>query len=82
MRLQEVTKCDQMFKALCALHNRLIKVDGLNTNWMGIRQGNTTHAMDVQASLRRVEEMGVGMVEGGEIFLSNYNCDLEEEVEE
>ena len=27
-----------MFKTLCGLHNLLIKVDGLDTNWMGVEE--------------------------------------------
>ena len=34
MIFQKVEHCDMLFKTLCALHNLLIKEDGLDTNWM------------------------------------------------
>ena len=38
MKFQKVEECDNFFKTLCALHNMLIKSDGLDTNWMGYDQ--------------------------------------------
>lgn len=38
MRFQKVKECDKLFKISCALHNMLIKSDGIDTNWMGYDQ--------------------------------------------
>ena len=38
MRFQKVDECDMLFKSLCALHNYLIKEDGLDTNWLGYEE--------------------------------------------
>ena len=36
--ISKVEHCDMLFKTLCALHNLLIKEDGLDTNWMGFEE--------------------------------------------
>ena len=38
MRFQSVDTCDKLFKTLCALHNLLIKADGLDMNWLGYEE--------------------------------------------
>ena len=40
LRFPRVDKCDKLFKTLCALHNFLIKADGLDTSWMGIEESH------------------------------------------
>ena len=43
MIFQKVEECDMVFKTLCAIHNFLIKEDGLDTNRMGYEEA---HAED------------------------------------
>ena len=43
MIFQKVEECDMVFKTLCAIHNFLIKEDGLDTYWMGYEEA---HAED------------------------------------
>ena len=33
MRLQSIECCDQIWLTCCALHNRLLFIDGLDKNW-------------------------------------------------
>ena len=40
MRFQKVEQCDMLFQTLCALHNYLIKEDGLDTNWMHFEEAH------------------------------------------
>ena len=34
LRLSSIKKCDDIWKTCCALHNRLLFVDGLHENWL------------------------------------------------
>ena len=38
IRFQSVENCDKLFKTLCAIHNLLLKADGLNIDWMGYEE--------------------------------------------
>ena len=33
LRLQNIDKCDEIWLTCCALHNRLLFIDGLHKNW-------------------------------------------------
>ena len=33
VRLQSIQKCDQLYVMCCALHNRLLFIDGLDKGW-------------------------------------------------
>ena len=35
LRLQDIDKCDEIWLTCCALHNRLLFIDGLHKNWEG-----------------------------------------------
>ena len=38
LRFQSIVKCDQLWLTCCALHNMLLKTDGLDKSWdMGVR---------------------------------------------
>ena len=37
MRFRKVENCDMLFKTLCAMHNFLIKEDGLDIGWMNYK---------------------------------------------
>ena len=47
LRFRKITYCDKMFITICALHNRLIKFDGLDKNWIGIRQIQGAYGLGV-----------------------------------
>ena len=40
MRFRKVEHCDMLFKTLCAVHNFLIKEDGLDVNWMNFEDAH------------------------------------------
>ena len=35
LQLQDIIKCDEIWLTCCALHNRLLFIDGLHKNWEG-----------------------------------------------
>ena len=39
-RLHSIKKCDQLFLTCCALHNRLLFIDGLHKNWLTGAESN------------------------------------------
>ena len=40
LRIQSIKRCDQLFLTCCALHNRLLFIDGLDKNWSSGEKSN------------------------------------------
>ena len=62
LRFRNVKHCDMLFKTLCALHNILLKEDGLDKNWMGVQQAqeeDIRHRNQMPAMLLRLDSLFV-----------------------
>ena len=87
IRLRSIKKCDEIWKTCCALHNRLLFIDGLHKHW---DQGMSS---DWEHSNRKYQKNNVGKfainrlqqnksyntrIDHGEINLQKDNADLDQ----
>ena len=59
---QHVKNCDILFRTLCALHNILLKEDGLDKKWMRVQQAqeeDIRHCNQMPAILLRLDSLFV-----------------------